>query len=286
MLKVDFNQLKDLPAPMTHPQAVIYRETLYVGGGETGGNNFILCAYNFEPDSWDTIQTNSMYYALAVYQDHLVLAGGYLDRKLSAPINQLWLTNNEQHTFKQTMPPMITATSRATAIATQTHLVVAGGFNGHSPLDIVQVCDGKQWTHTQPLPVPAYNMKYAIHNSKLYLIGDDDQGKKVFYTSLPVPKRNTIVWSTLADAPLSYSSIAVLQSQLVAIGGVHPLIRSSLHFYSGIANKWERMEAALPEPLSHTCSITLHTGELLVIGGTETGRRRSPHVYKATLLIE
>lgn len=274
---------------MYDAQAVIYRGTLYVGGGLTPGDDFLLCAYTFDSETWDIVNTHTRFYALAVYQDHLTLAGGYLDRRLnSTPTNEIWLTNNKQHTFKQTIPHMTTATSSATAIATQTHLIIAGGSTGFSALNIVQVYNGEQWAHAQPLPVPAYDIKYTIHNNRLYLIGGQYQGSKVFSTPLLAPlfqtqqqaskQDTTTVWSTLTDAPLTYSSIAVLQSQLVAIGGGDSP-SPALHFYSDKTSTWERMDATLPESLHKTCSITLPTGELLVIGGWGTDGR-SPHVYK------
>ncbi len=283
--KLHFKQLKHLPRGKHGAQAVMYRGTLYVGGGVTDGSDYTLFMYQFKPDSWGTVKTPTRFYALAVYQDHLVLAGGYLPSSYT-PSDQLWLTDNPQHTFKQTIPPMNTPTHGATAITTEEHLIIAGGSDGHNHLTTVQVYSGKQWALAQPLPVAAACIKYTILNDTLYLIGGYNQGEKVFYTSLPAllgsvhqlktPQESTpTVWNTLTDAPLESSSIAVLRSELVAIGGGGYLSPSlSLHMYSQHTHRWEEMEATLPQPLHSTCSITLPTGELMVIGGW-TGNRRS-----------
>ncbi len=291
---------------MQDAQAVMYRGTLYVGGGVTSGDDSTLFMYQFKPDTWGTVKTPTRFYALAVYQDHLVLAGGQVpsiytlsdqlwrtDNQRRTPTDQLWLTDNPQHTFKQTIPPMNTPTREATAIATEEYLIIAGGHDGRNRLTTVQVYSGKQWAVAQPLPVAALYIKYAILNDTLYLIGGYKQGKKVFYTSLPAllgsvhqlktPQESTpTIWNTLTDAPLEWSSIAVFRSELVAIGGGFLSPSPSLRMYLQHTHRWEEMEATLPQPLYSTCSITLPTGELMVIGGWK-GNQRSEQVYTVSV---
>ncbi len=290
--KLHFKQLKQLPTGMSRAQAVMYRGTLYVGG-VTSGDDCTLFMYQFKPDTWGTVKTPTYYYALAVYQDHLVLAGGRLPSSYTTT-DQLWLTDNPQHTFKPTIPPMNTPTFSATAIATEEHLIIAGGHNGSKFLTTVQVYSGKQWALAQPLPVAASRIKYTILNNTLYLIGGFNQGKKVFCTFLPAllgsvhqlktPQESTpTVWNTLTDAPLEDSSIAIFRSELVAIGGRdYSSPCPSLHMFSHHTHRWEEMEATLPQPLCSTCSVTLPTGELMVIGG-ETGYSRSEQVYAVSV---
>ncbi len=285
--KLLFTQLKQLPTGMHGAQAVMYRGTLYVGGGFTDGtgDDHILFMYQFKPDTWNPVKTPTRRYALAVYQDHLVLAGGRPSSYTAT--DELWLTDNPQHTFKQTIPPMNTPTYGAIAITTEEHLIIAGGHDGRNYLTTVQVYSGKQWELAQPLPVAASRIKYAILNDTLYLIGGYGQDTKVFYTSLSAllgsvhQEYTPTVWNPLTDAPLEHSSIAVLRSELVAIGGTgsfFPSSRSSLHMYSGHTHRWEKMEADLPRSLEGICSITLPTGELMVIGG-ERMFKYSQHVY-------
>ncbi len=278
---------------MQDAQAVMFRGTLYVGGGvtKTVDGDCTLFMYQFKPDTWDTIMTPACYSALAVYQDHLVLAGGQLP-SVYASTNQLWLTDNQQHIFKRTIPHMNTPTRGATAITTEEHLIIAGGYDGRNHLITVQVYNGKHWALAQHLPIAASRIKYTFLNDILYLIGGYGQGNKVFYTSLPAllgsvyelktPQESTpTVWNTLTDAPLESSSIVVLRSELVAIGGGGMVSPSpSLHMYSRHIHWWEEMEATLPQPLNGTCSITLPTGELIVIGGLITLSTVVPDVYE------
>ncbi len=285
---------------MIDAQAVIYRGRLYVGGGDTptDGGNLTICIYNFTPDTWDTIKGPAQLTALAVYQGHLVLAGGVLPTgSIIHPTNQLWRTNSDQHTWKQTIPPMPTPTCGATAIATDKHLIISGGLRGRRRyLDIVQVYNGTQWALAHPLPTPCCDIKSTYHNDIYYLIGASGQGKQDFSTSLhsliqsayqtkTTDATPPTVWNTLTDAPYVYSSIAVLRSELVAIGGGYPTPPSpSLHIYSHQRHTWETIDTALPQPLRKTCSITLSTGEFMIIGGEGSDGQLSARVYKGSLL--
>ncbi len=272
-------------------QAVMYRGTLYVGGGYTAGNDVTLFMYQFKPNTWGTVKTFTCSYALAVYQDHLVLAGGHHPSSYT-PTDQLWLTDNPHHTLKQTIPPMNTPTRGAIAITTEEHLIIAGGHDGRDYLTTVQVYSGTQWALAQPLPVGASRIKYTVLNDTLYLIGGYGQDTKVFYTSLsallgsvhqlktPRQESTTTVWNTLTDAPLGRSSIAILRSELVAIGG--GCSPQSLYMYSRHTHRWERLKATLLQPLHSICSITLPNGELMVIGGI-TGRLLSAQVYAVSV---
>ncbi len=291
--KLHFKHLKKLPIGMRGAQAVMYKETLYVGGGYTKGDEFTLFMYQLKPDTWGTVKTPTRYYTLAVYKDHLLLAGGLLPSETVT--DQLWLTDNQQYTFEQTIPPMKTPTYAATAITTEEHLIIAAGYDGHNHIDVVQVYSGKQWTLAQPLPISASRIKYTFLNDILYLIGGNSQDKKIFYASLPAvlgsvhqlktPQESIpTVWNRLADAPLRYSSIAVLRSELVTIGSGGMYSPSPfLHVYSQRTQRWEKMEATLPRPLHGTCSISPSTGELMVIGG-EGEDGYSAHLYTVSVV--
>ncbi len=289
--KIHFKRCKQLPIRMSDAQAVIYRGRLYVGGGETptGDSNFTICIYNFTPDTWDTIKGPARLTALAVYQGHLVLAGG-IPPTSYVSTNRLWLTNSDQHTWKQTIPPMPTPTLAATAIATDKHLIISGGISDDY-LDIVQVYNGTQWALAHPLPTHCCFIQSTYHNDTYYLIGG--HGKQVFSTSLhsliqsayqtkTTDATPPTVWNTL-DTPYQSFSIAVLRSELVAIGGEDYSITPSLRIYSHQHHTWETMYSALPQPLYRTCSITLPTGELMVIGGEESDGQSSAQVYKGSV---
>lgn len=274
-----FTQCNPLPVSMQDAQALIHHEMLYVRGvcTPTRDSEFTICIYNFKPDTWDTIRTPTRFYAMTIYQGQLVLAGGCILSSPHTPTEKLWLASTQQCIFQQTVPPMRIATFGATAIATDNHLIIAGGENGSSFLDAVQVYSDRQWALAQSLPKPSSYIKHTCLNDVCYLIGGRNQGKQVVCASLPALIQSahqhfkwlrTSPWKTLPEAPFKYSSIAILGSDLVAIGGGHDSSPSPfLYVFSQRTDSWNKIDATLPQPIYSTCSITIPTGELMVIGG-------------------
>ena len=90
-------------------------------------------------------------------------------------------------------------------------------------------------------------------------------------------------WSSLADVHHHHSSVAILAGCLVAIGGSKQNVRStvekSIHAYCHSIRKWVHV-GELPSPVAQCASILLPTGDLMVIGGTNSRLERSCAVLK------
>jgi len=139
---------------------------------------------------------------------------------------------------------MPTRRNGASAVSTQDHLIVSGGFNKGGYLNTVEVFDGQQWVTADPLPKSCWYMKSTSHDGHYYLMGGNGQGTSVFYTSLqplvdkatqhpPISPTNTdqpSVWKTFPKTPHEWSSTTIFGGALVAVGG-YPN-QSSLHLYS------------------------------------------------------
>ena len=110
-------------------------------------------------DTWETLQSPTYYSALTTYHNKLLLVGG-MEASTGQITNQLWVFEEGEQTLTQPLPPMPTRRSRASAVSTQDHLIVAGGC-GH--LDTVEVFDGQQWVTADPLPMRCCNMKSTSH---------------------------------------------------------------------------------------------------------------------------
>ena len=135
-------------------------------------------------------------------------------------------------------------------------------------------------------------MQSTSHDGHYYLMGDSEQGTSVFYTSLqslvdkatqhpPTSPTNTdqpSVWKTLPNTPLECSSTTIFGGALVAVGG--NLIRSSLHLYSPLTQSW-LPAGKMPVGVVSTCTVTLPTGEMMVIGGRT---RDTPYDHMLSLL--
>ena len=100
-------------------------------------------------------------------------------------------------------------------------------------------------------------------------------------TSLENPPET---WSTLADVHHHHSSVAILAGCLVAIGGskqsvLRSTVEKSIHAYCHSLRKWVHV-GDLPSAVAQCASILLPTGDIMVIGGTDTKLERSCNVLK------
>ena len=279
----------DLPGGMEHPQAVLLNNKVYVGGGDTASDElaYTICSFDLLCDDWRKIHCPARLSALTIYQSQIVLVGGVKKHPKPEVTNELWLLD-DQETWSQLQPPMPTARLAASAVGIDVYLIVAGGWGSGELLDVVELFNNNQWSCLAPLPKPCADMKMLCYNDIFYLCGGRGQGKSVFSTSLSavttrLSSSAQTIWETLPDVPYPASCIAILQSTLVAIGGGYlPQITASLHIYCPQSEQWVKMATELPEAIRMTCSISLPTDEIIIIGGFGNNGR-SRHVYKGTV---
>ena len=237
--------------------------------------------------------------ALTTYHDQLVLVGG-LEAPTDQITNKLWTLHEDERTLTQTLPPMPTTRWGATAVSTDNHLIVAGGWDC-TVLDVVEVYNGQWWMMADPLPKKCCFMKSTYHNGYYYLIGGDSQNKSMFYAHLqslienatqypptsPRYSEQQSAWKALPDVPNKWSSSTIFGGTLVAVGGEDQERKkcSLLYMYSPPTNSWLQV-GEMPVAANSTCTITLPTGEMMVIGGRIMDTSRSCLVYKARLIVQ
>ena len=241
--------------------------------------------------TWKTLKSPTRQSALTTYQERLVLVGGW-DPSTDTRTNQLWVME-EEGTWTQPLPAMPTPRSGASAVSIEQYLIVAGGVGrNYSNVDVVEVYNGQQWVTTDPLPKGCCYMKSTLHDGFLYLMGGDPQGKSVFQCSVqelieqatPHPLKQS-TWNTIRDAPYKWCSVATFGGALVAVGGYDKGHKNSLHMYDPLTQLWVHA-GEMPVAVYSTCTVTLPSGEMMVIGGGTKDTTRSPLVYKASLEMQ
>ena len=276
----------DLPVGMIDAQAVVLGNKVYVGGDTptaTQDCNIYVCEFT-KSTAWRTLKHPTMMPALTTYQERLVLVGER-NPTAAAPTNQLWVMEDEQ-TWTQPLPPMPTPRWGASAVSTQQYLITAGGVGCYWS-NVVEVYNGKQWVTTDPLPKPCYFMKSTLHYGFLYLMGGTGQSSSVFQCSLrPLtrysPKKQSL-WNSIQDVPYQNCSVSIFGGALVAVGGQDKWKeQKSLHVYDPLTQSWV-LAGEMPQAVDCTCTVTLPSGEMLVIGGRTEATGYSPLVYKASL---
>ena len=277
-----------MPLVMCDAQAVLLGDKVYVGGGDSTYDisPAVLLIYDCHDDSWKTLETPTVNYALTTYNSQLVLVGGR-DPISKHVTNQLWALDEQWH-WTQSLPPMTTKRSRASAVGIDHCLIVAGGHDELCLLDVVEVYDGHYWRKVQSIPKASCFMKSCLHKGIWYLAGGDAQEREIIFTSLHslsaskslnVPARQTSVWKSMTNVPLKWSTLVTIGKQLITVGGHSH--SSSMYVYSHSTNSWVYVWD-LPLACHSTCTIVLPTGELLVVGGEKACGPLS-HTFRAKI---
>ena len=187
---------------------------------------------------------------------------------------------------------MITKRYHASTVSVEDHLIVAGGCGGGyvGALKLVEVYDGHQWRQVQPLPSACSWMKSAVLEGNWYLAGGMGQDSKVYHTCLESliassyteEAGQTSVWKMLPDAPLQWSTLAVLRNYLITVGGGYKYSSIAvIHAYFPSMNTWVHVDD-IPIACHSPCTLVLPTGELLVVGG-KTETELSSHSFRASI---
>ena len=275
LTSLEWSEYQKIPVGVyLNAQAVVLGNKVYIGGGIMhSGSSSRLLVYDYTKDSWDILNTHTQWYALTIYHSQLVMVGGADPDTLEAT-NQLWVLD-EQCRWTQPLPPMTIERYQASAVSANDYLIVAGGCDGSNDghLDTVEVYNGHQWMMAQSLPRACSWMKTTLHEGNWYLAGGMGQGSEVYCTSLDSLIATTYSrqtsWKQLPDAPLIWSTPAVLRKQLITVGGGYPN-SSAVYAYSPSTKSWVHL-GDLPVVCDATCTLVLPTGGLLVVEEDESG---------------
>ena len=152
-LQLKWRRGPDMPFGMSYYiQSVQVQGTLYVGGGDAGGNNeYIVMTYDISAGKWATLPPYSTYYfAMTAIDNHLVLVGGRRPDYVRSKVLGVWSEDSKKWTHPY--PDMTTPRSSCSAVVYNQYLVVAGGRGAGDTLSSVEVMntDTKQcmvcWT--------------------------------------------------------------------------------------------------------------------------------------------
>ena len=252
------------------------------------GSNCVF-AYNSTSNKWSELPAcpNNVF-SLAVVSSLLTAIGGETSNiKLTNSL--LSFTDNK---WTKRFPPMPTKRYSTAVVCSGNSLVVAGGSNGVTNLTTVEVMDTEtlRWSTARSLPHPLCQAMAMLCGDQVYMLGGRDQSenqsKSVFACSLaallkssqpqsPGARLRTLsltsrpkVWHQLADTPVTLSTCASLQGQLLAVGGedLDDEEANTIHTYNTTTNSWEVI-GHMATPRSQCLVAVLPYNTLMVVGG-------------------
>ena len=300
-MSLDWKKVENvLPTGIQHAQAVVLGDEVYIGGGMTMTPEYDtkITVFNYKTETVRELETPgpTCWSALAIFQGKLVLIGGFLTTK-QLPTNEIWALQYDGYTWYQPFDQLATPCWGASAVSKGEYLIVAGGVEYHPkhPLSIVQIYNVKSrvWTTVKTLPSGCYFLKTVLHNDTWYLGGGRWQNREVFYTSLEslisaasADHSVTDVWGKLPiNMTARVFSLAVLEGQLLAIGGIVQAGGPTREIRVYDERSWVHVDS-FPVACDSTCSVSLSsTKEVLFLGGNLEffDKKFSQDIYKAKI---
>jgi hypothetical protein len=279
---------KGKPAPQTMYRvcnAVVDESIIYFNGD---GNDNIQC-YNRDSDLWTQMPQCPNTYCSFVIVNHTLTAIGGLNacEKYS---NDVYSLKKRLGAWVAIFPPMPTKRASATAICTESSLIVVGGVGRgrfQCPVEIMSIED-HQWSIAAGINIQYFRgTSGVICGDQLYILGAFDS-KSVYSCTLgdllescqsastPTPRESSHsnTWRKLTDLPAYNSTCVSFCGHLVAIGGnvsqprYAPRSTKNLYIYNRTTNSWEVISEMSVARRQCFVAALPATNELMVVGGT------------------
>ena len=239
-----------------------------------------VCSYNSTTTKWSKLRRYPYEdCSLAVINGQLTGIGGCDNVNFTCTNKLLSLRDGlfRGH-WSDVFPPMPTKRHGTTAVASEEHLIVAGGTTGlhHADnLNTVEVMNLKTlvWSTVASLSHPYNIASSAICGDRLYILGgldDKDMTKSVLtcsLTELLQSSSSIAVWHRVADAPAYHSTCTAVNGELLAVGGYeNNKATSAVHKYNSTTNSWDLINN-MPTARYRSLVAVLPTNEMIVVGG-------------------
>ena len=240
--------------------------------------------------SWRKMVTRAHDFALATYDSQAVTIGGLdsaCDREIT---NKSWVIDfKKNECLASSIPDMLTKRHSASAIHVESAmcLVVAGGADDKAVIDTVEVMLNGSWSYVQSLPTQQFGLRAAVHDANLFFVGDAlcdvyrcnmDGILQACADPESKLKNPSSLWSCISSSLCKKKIPASFGNHLVIVGTDRNTSANEIQAFSSNTrpNPWVSV-ADLPNGIKIRASITLPTGELLVM------RSQMKNVFKGVL---
>ena len=283
-------KLPNLPMPTSWGNVTRIGTTLYVSGGLCldWESARLVQSFDLETATWSTLPPAPVVRSeAAVINGHLTLIGGG-DASTVKLTNQVWLWDEENKEWRNTIPSLPTPRVRPGVVQTSSVVAVLGGRGSDgtllSSVDVLHTAT-LQWT-TSPLlklPLPMFGLNTATCDGHLYIACGwdhiDRPMKSAFKLSLDLLEQSVARQHVQDNSP-QYQWIEVESTPLISSGLLptshHPLVvgghdssdnsSSAISVFDSSANKWSNVghcSVACCRP----CLLSVSSSSFLVLGG-------------------
>ena len=278
---IKWKELAPLPVGCSAHTAVLLGGSVYIGGGYEGTNNddkqysYRLDVYNLTTNQWSPspITTPYSWFAMTTLDDKLVTAGGRT--KNGEVVNKVLVLIAGQWKDYSEMP---TARYAAAAVGYHSMLIVTGGgINVESKCTVVSTTElldttNGCWYTCNNLPFPHQQLKAAIMNDKLYLLGGVDKDLKqllspqVFVASPDTLSAHQLNWHSAPNTPWRGSAPTILYKFLLTVGGGQQSCTAEVNIFNPSTGQWKHL-TNLPAARVAPAVVGVADNIIIIMGG-------------------
>ena len=291
---------------MKLPHVVKIGKSIFVGGGLSHiiDNTHFVMKYDLDISQWSVLpKCPTRGFGLAQFDEQLFTIGGSYGKGL--PSDQVLSFCDEEKTWKKELPPLQTSRGFPSVVSCDSCIIVVGGVTDWgtegtgttasltNTVEIFDKTSGK-WRYTCPLPFEGNAMTSCIFQDKCF-VGNRCTNRLVCislssliresHTEYPFCK-----WASIDRVlPLYLSTLCIVQSSIVCIGGVRDATVTSyigssfIYKFDLLRQRWSKHAVQLPERRCHVGAIELDDGEVLVLGGEEKDGVIRASVFRGSL---
>ena len=262
---------KGAPASVNRDKhtAVLYNRVMYVGGGYTKDNDgyvqfpHTLDMYHTDANTWDTIDTPHISFAVTVLTGKVVIVGGYTTRDNKVTNKVLVLENGQWKDYTE----MPTARYDVTAVSHHSMMTVMGGHVGSNTLSTTELFNDTtgQWFKCDDLPQPLSSAHSVIVGDTVFVLGgatkDNKYSTAVYAAPLDTLSSHQLKWQHLVDTPCGAPAAVGLNNKyLLAVG------ENDIYAQNSTATSWMTI-GTLPVYTVGTTVVCDEQSQLVIIGG-------------------
>jgi len=253
--------------------AVMCNKVIYVGGGwsycngKVNGTN-TLDIYYPDTNTWDTINTPHVYFAITVLTSKIVIVGGFTIR--DGVTNKVLLLESGQWKHYTEMP---TARCQVTAVSHLSTLLVIGGIgDSRNLLSTTELFDDTigQWFRCDDLLHPLQSSQSVILGGTVYVLGGYTKDKKrstaVYTAPLDSLSSHQLKWQHLLDTPCGNPAAVGLDNKyLLAMDG------NDIYTLNSTTTRWMTI-GTLPVYTTDATVVCDNQFQLVMIAGHRTNK--------------
>ena len=276
------------PKPLSRGAAAVDNDKVYVVDSKNS-----VYYYSLSVQKWSELPNCPLYGScLAIVNGIVTAIGGTTNYKRSS--NKL-LSLKEEHKSKtqkwmECFPAMPTEKWNAAATISEKskYLIVVGGERARKKLlNAVEVLNTKTliWSVAAALPNACTNPSVAICGDRVLVLGggeDHDDGSNTamscsltkLTSDMASSSKKVSTWQKIANVPAHYSTCAVVDGELLAVGGqdVDGKSTTAVYKYNPILDRWDYSSYMLTARYNSVTAVVSakqqgRANELMVIGG-------------------